>query len=306
MEAVVKKHFWLVNLVFLALGAWLLAGSINGVIAHKLRQIPSMNLQASKASSLPRQSTEPSRDYQRITDLNYFESALTTPVEQGPAIDDSNAKNLPEVLSSLNAALRGTIVAEPSAWSMALITDKNKSETGAYRIGDLLMDEAKVVAILSDKVVLTRSGQTEYLELQDQGAAKVASGPKMPPPPAGVPPNEPSGEGIRKVNDDKYVIARSEIDATLNNLNNIAMQARIVPSFKNGESDGFKLFAIRPGSLYSKIGIQNGDIIHKINGFPINSPDKALEVYQKLKSARSIDVELTRRGQTKSLNYEIQ
>ena len=91
MEAVVKKHFWLVNLVFLALGAWLLAGSINGVIAHKLRQIPSMNLQASKASSLPRQSTEPSRDYQRITDLNYFESALTTPVEQGPAIDDSNA-----------------------------------------------------------------------------------------------------------------------------------------------------------------------------------------------------------------------
>jgi general secretion pathway protein C len=84
------------------------------------------------------------------------------------------------------------------------------------------------------------------------------------------------------------------------------MQARIVPSFKNGEANGFKLFAIRPGSLYSKIGIQNGDIIHKINGFSMNSPDKALEVYQKLKSARSIDVELTRRGRNQKMTYNIQ
>lgn len=84
------------------------------------------------------------------------------------------------------------------------------------------------------------------------------------------------------------------------------MQARIVPSFKNGEANGFKLFAIRPNSLYSKLGIQNGDIIHKINGFAINSPDKALEIYQKLKSARSIDIELTRRGKSKKLNYGIE
>jgi hypothetical protein len=31
-----------------------------------------------------------------------------------------------------------------------------------------------------------------------------------------------------------------------------------------------------------------------------------LEIYQKLKNARSIDIELTRRGKSKKLNYRIE
>ena len=41
-------------------------------------------------------------------------------------------------------------------------------------------------------------------------------------------------------------------------MNQIATQARIVPSFKNGVANGFKLFSIQPGSLYSAIGVENG------------------------------------------------
>jgi histidinol-phosphate aminotransferase len=37
-----------------------------------------------------------------------------------------------------------------------------------------------------------------------------------------------------------------------------------------GKPVGFKLFSIKPGSLYSKIGLQNGDVINRIRG-PFNT-----------------------------------
>jgi general secretion pathway protein C len=71
-------------------------------------------------------------------------------------------------------------------------------------------------------------------------------------------------------------------------------------------ANGFKLFSIVPDSLYSKIGIQNGDVIRRINGYEMNSPDKALEVYQKLRDANRIEVELERRGDTIRKQYAIE
>jgi general secretion pathway protein C len=100
-------------------------------------------------------------------------------------------------------------------------------------------------------------------------------------------------------------VPRSEIDKTLSNLNDIAMQARIVPAFKDGQAQGFKLFSIRPDSLYTKIGIRNGDVIEKINGYELNSPEKALEIYTKLKEASRIDIEFERNGTKNHKTYTI-
>ena len=105
--------------------------------------------------------------------------------------------------------------------------------------------------------------------------------------------------------DNRYAVKKSFIDSTLSNLNAVATQARIVPSFKNGVANGFKLFSIQPGSLYSAIGVQNGDVIQRINGYEINSPDKALEVYQKLREAPQITIEGKRNGQPFRYEYKV-
>ena len=78
-----------------------------------------------------------------------------------------------------------------------------------------------------------------------------------------------------------------------------------MPSFQNGKANGFKLFSIRPDSLYSKIGIQNGDIVQRINGYEMNSPDKALEIYSKLKDSQAITVDIVRRGKAQTMTYQI-
>jgi general secretion pathway protein C len=114
-----------------------------------------------------------------------------------------------------------------------------------------------------------------------------------------------TGGSIRATSENEYEVPRAEIDRTLSNLNDVAMQARIVPAFKDGVAQGFKLFSIRPDSIYTKIGIQNGDVIKRINGFDLNSPEKALEVYSKLKEANRIDIEVERNGSVVRKTYNV-
>src|SRR5450631_2432160 len=102
-----------------------------------------------------------------------------------------------------------------------------------------------------------------------------------------------------------FEVPLSELDRAINNLNDSAMQARMVPAFKDGQSEGFKLFSIRPDSLYSKIGIQNGDVVTRINGLDMNDPAKALEVYTKLKDAPRIDVDIDRIGSPMRMTYNV-
>ena len=65
------------------------------------------------------------------------------------------------------------------------------------------------------------------------------------------------------------------------------------------------MFAIRPGSLFAKIGLQNGDVIKRINGVEISGPEQAFEAYQQLKDETSIQIDLSRRDENKSFSYEI-
>ena len=88
-------------------------------------------------------------------------------------------------------------------------------------------------------------------------------------------------------------------------MSSLATEARIVPYFENGESKGFKLYSIKPNSLIAKVGIMNGDIIRKVNGYDINSPEKALQVYSLLKSENRISIDITRNGRPKTFEYEI-
>jgi general secretion pathway protein C len=95
------------------------------------------------------------------------------------------------------------------------------------------------------------------------------------------------------------------VDDLLSDAPGLATSARIVPSIKDGQPNGFKLYAIRPSSYFAKLGFQNGDTITQFNGMDISSPEKALEAYSKLRSVSKITIEIIRRGQPVSLEYTI-
>lgn len=226
------------------------------------------------------------------------ETSLTPEPDTGPCDPERCSA------SSVPANLLATFWAGGSGRSRAVFQATAGGEIAVLGEGDQLLDQATVTSIYRNNVCVSRSGTCEIFSLE-QANKKVSATPR-PTPVAEPSTSEPSlGEGVRKLGSQEYEIERSEIDNVLSNLNQIARQARIVPSFKDGKSNGFKLFSIRPNSLYSKIGIQNGDIIQKINGYEMNSPDKALEIYTKLKDADSITVDLVRRGKPVTMSYSI-
>lgn len=80
----------------------------------------------------------------------------------------------------------------------------------------------------------------------------------------------------------------------LNRVKDLATQARIIPAFERGVPIGFKLFSIRPGSAWSAAGLENGDVLQRINGLELTSPEKALVVYSTLRCARRFNAEIRR------------
>jgi general secretion pathway protein C len=101
-------------------------------------------------------------------------------------------------------------------------------------------------------------------------------------------------------------VEREALEGWFENPACMMRQARIVPYFKDGKPAGFKLFAIRPNTLYSKLGLKNGDVVLTLNGVELASPDNALQAYQGLKDAKVVNMEILRRGKAKTLKYEIE
>ena len=95
------------------------------------------------------------------------------------------------------------------------------------------------------------------------------------------------------------------LDEQLTDLTQLGMQARVIPNYRKGKYEGFKLVGVRPGSLYRAIGIRSGDIVRSINGEAINSPNKAMELFNKLKNSSSLNLEVERRGKIEQFNYAI-
>jgi len=195
---------------------------------------------------------------------------------------------------------------------MAVIRDLSTKERdpAMYNKGRTIAETgATVVKVLTKRVYLRNAGRLEYLELD--GAAAPPPGGQMvaslPPPPSG-PALDPNMGDIDKgvtCNGNQCNVERQLVEKMLSNTAMLATAARFVPSIKDGKANGFKMYAIRPNSVFAKIGMQNGDTIQSINGFDMSSPDKALEVYTKVRSASSLSISILRRGQPVSMDYSI-
>ncbi|HOX42451.1 MAG TPA: hypothetical protein PK668_02585 [Myxococcota bacterium] len=111
---------------------------------------------------------------------------------------------------------------------------------------------------------------------------------------------------IRQLDDTTWAVRIGTSGGWSERTSCLASQARIVPALKDGKPNGFKLFAIRPGSLHAELGIMNGDVIQSVNGIELSSPEQALEAYTRLRTASELVVQLERRGQPRKHTYRLE
>lgn len=82
-------------------------------------------------------------------------------------------------------------------------------------------------------------------------------------------------------------------------------EVRVVPHVANGAIDGMRLYAIRPSSLFARLGFRNGDTIYRINGQRITDGEPPTELYSTLRQARDVRVDVGRLGEFIKLHIQI-
>jgi len=98
---------------------------------------------------------------------------------------------------------------------------------------------------------------------------------------------------------------RKLVLASTKNMNEVLMQAHAVPCLRHGKTAGLRISRISPGSFYEKIGLQNGDVIIRINNRNLDNTAGFLKLYQELKNKQYIFVVLYRHGHQQTLTYDI-
>ncbi|MGI6394998.1 MAG: type II secretion system protein GspC [bacterium] len=242
--------------------------------------------------------------------ISVSESKVGETTEEGSVPDASISdiyyyfENPDKCPAMTSLVLSGTIVAKEFEDSIAILRESSSRGERAIiaRVGSEIVQGVKLALVWRNFVVLTTSSGVRCI---GEGVGDAKSAPVEQKVAQRESPAETKEDDIdiRKIGDNKYSIRREDLQKVTGNLNALARQARIVPSKKD---NGFKVFSITKDSLYSKIGIQNGDVIKSINGIELSSPDKALEAYSRLQSASALSLDIVRRGKNETLEYVIE
>ena len=319
METFFKKHFWLLNLLPLTAAAYFVASAANDYIGLHVLTGSSAQLQIPSAAPGDgeagfRQIPGYAEDLKTRRPFNADPLEEEVPSEGMRVVgeaEESKSSNTGEMEeSSLDIQLLGTMVVDPAEHSMATVNSGGASLL--VRPGSDLDGKATVKRIARRYIVVVEDGTEKLVTLWSEkkaGAARPAVAKSRPSKsPASSRPGRKKkdySKGVTKVSDTEYQISRAMLDEQLQDLSQLGMEARIVPNYKNGKYEGFKLVGVRPNSLYRALGIRSGDVIKRINGHDINSPNKAIELFEQFRTTSSVDLMIERRGQMKTFNYGI-
>jgi len=221
-----------------------------------------------------------------------------------PKVKKSNAL----VKTKLQLQLLGTILDEKN--SVAFIT-KNKRETDVYQVGDVILPGVKLVEIQLHKVIVDNKGRSEIIQEAGYNSALeslLSSGKSFEPSPNDVSSNKNSAAQkfeITPAGNNVYV-SQKEVRKQVKNLSGLLSQVRVQPVFaRNNRSKGFKLLHVNKGSFIEALGLRAGDTIRAINGTVVDSMQKGYELFNKLQSETSVDVEIIRNNQNKKIHFEM-
>lgn len=100
-------------------------------------------------------------------------------------------------------------------------------------------------------------------------------------------------------------IARDELDAVLDaGIGRFLQRVDTEPELDGGRFVGFRLVALRT-SLFDGVDLQVGDTVLRVNGLPLERPEDAVAIWETLRSAGELTVDLLRDGQERRLRVPV-
>lgn len=280
-----------------------LIGADYAILNTRDRMLPSTPPPAKRVPPRPSTFTD-RRAYDVVLAKNIFNADQKIADPVGATQENKPKEDGPPVPSSLPLQLVGTIVHVNPLRSVATLNLRNKNEQMAFRAEQVIPDNLATVTKIERNKVIFRNNATqrlEFIELKEE--AKLTFGKSSGP--VGVAPKQ-VGEVMQK-SETEFELKRDDVNRLTGNLPELLQQARAVPNIgPNGQPNGFRIMDIQPGSIYERLGLRRGDVIKGVNGEPVDSPAKAMELYNALRTSGNINIQIERGGRSENMNYNIQ
>lgn len=203
----------------------------------------------------------------------------------------------PCINEKIPVQILGVIVRRDSRESLVAMKDAKVDTADIYRIGDNVIDheDYSVHAIKRD-VIEIRKGDVKIC-VSPEGSPKSA---------AGVSGSSPGADSIKS---ESILLSAGDMSQLVGDGAAIAHQAaKLIPDGEVGSREvrGFRLLAIKPGSIFDRLKLKNRDVLVEVNGESLRDPTKGFKVYEVLDREREITIHFERNGERMTRKVTVQ
>ena len=199
------------------------------------------------------------------------------------------------VQSPLNLVLKGVYAPQRDFPGFAVLSIDGGRDVGIL-VGSEVKSGVKLNAVSADHVLLSRDGVLERvslapLQLRASAPGQLGAAPAL---------------NVRPTSATSYTVSRGEFAGLLRDPRQLASLAQVGTLPGGGGIVISDAAYGASGGIASKLGLQQGDIIQKINGQPVAGKDDLLNIARQSPAAGNVSVEGTRNGQPLRLTYNLQ
>ncbi|MEW6002267.1 MAG: type II secretion system protein N [Nitrospirota bacterium] len=196
-------------------------------------------------------------------------------------------------MSRLDIFLIGTISGARRK-NYAIFMNKDGQQE-VFRVGDSVFNLGILKKVEKERVFISVNGKDTEIPFADIATIKEVK----------VTETTSSPGFAKRIGGGTYVIDQRMVQKALERPNEIMTDARLLPNFVEGRQEGFTLKEVKPGGIYQNLGLQNGDILLRINEYAISNPEAALQAFTALKGMDRVQLDIIRSGTKMTMTYQI-
>lgn len=278
--------------LYLGIAAFLTAHGVNAYVAYTLLTVPPATAPATEPLS-PSASAPADGDALARTILS--SGLFVVPAGAGrlnPDAEEAAPAAPPPIELAGKLKLLGTALGgrgRPAAVLEYLSDHKQR----LYFLQETVEGFGQLAVIAREGITIQQGNRSGYLPLADPAEKAI--------PISVVPP------GPRKAAA-AMMIDRRQLQQSLSDVSKLLTEARAMPYYdlaNNGVLAGWQLIDIKPKSILDQLGVQQRDVMLRINGIPVTDPGTMLRLLQQIQNEKMAKVDLIRDGQKQTLAYEI-
>jgi general secretion pathway protein C len=179
----------------------------------------------------------------------------------------------------------------------AVVEDATSHRQELVRAGDTIAG-GRVVSIAWDHLVLATARGEAMLALApaaerapEQTGVAVAA--------------DTTAPTVRQTSATAFVVDRRALVGATEDPSGLLTQLRAVAEVQDGRPSGFRLFQMKDDSIFRRLGLQNGDVVQRVNGQSLADPANLLAFLQRLRTEPRVALDIRRGPERRTLVYDL-